>query len=207
MWGPNIGPLLFLSPFFSFLLSPFSIFLPPLTLFNFFFTWLFFFISPFLLQKKKNTFLNFSTFLHSSPLIFFLDPCVFEHFCYTPIFGKTPFSNPSFLCIKMSSSSNRPSFLTSHGKKYQPSFECNDEEGLLQDLKTHAPNSHMDIKVSFSFGFFVWQNVASCFIESLMVRHCHFIVWSCWNLGHCMIDHVVILALEHFGSVVFLVMV
>ena len=50
--------------------------------------------------KKKNTFLNFSTFLHSSPLIFFLDPCVFEHFCYTPIFGKTPFSNPSFLASK-----------------------------------------------------------------------------------------------------------
>ena len=97
----------------------------------------------------------------------------------------------------MSSSSNGPSFLTSHGKKYHPSFEWNDEEGLLKDPKTHTPYSHMDIKVSFFFSFFVWQNVVSCFIESLMVRHCHFVVCSCWNLGYCMIDHVVMLVLEH----------
>ena len=50
----------------------------------------------------------------------------------------------------------------------------------------------------FFFGFFVWKNVVSCFIESLMVGHCHFVVCSCWNLGHCMVDHVVMLALEHF---------
>ena len=31
-----------------------------------------------------------------------------------------------------------------------------------------------------------------------MVRHCHFVVCSCWNLGHCMFDHVVMLALEDF---------
>ena len=31
-----------------------------------------------------------------------------------------------------------------------------------------------------------------------MVGHCHFVVCSCWNLGHCMVDHVVMLALEHF---------
>ena len=35
-----------------------------------------------------------------------------------------------------------------------------------------------------------------------MLRHCHcVVVWSCWNLGHCIIDHVVMLALEHFWSV------
>ena len=38
-------------------------------------------------------------------------------------------------------------------------------------------------------------------IENLMLRHCHCVVWSCWNLGHCMIDHIVMLALEHFWSV------
>ena len=31
-----------------------------------------------------------------------------------------------------------------------------------------------------------------------MVRHCHFVVYSCWNLGCGMIDHVVMLALEPF---------
>ena len=103
----------------------------------------------------------------------------------------------------MSSSSNGPSFLTSHGKKYHPSFEWNDEEGLLQDPKTHAPHSHIDLKVSFSLVSLFGKMLFTCFIESLMVRHCHFFVWSCWNLRHCMIDHVVILALEHFWSVVF----
>ena len=37
-----------------------------------------------------------------------------------------------------------------------------------------------------------------------MVRHCHFVVCSCWNLRYCMIDHVVMLVLEHFWSVYFL---
>ena len=37
-----------------------------------------------------------------------------------------------------------------------------------------------------------------------MVRHCHFVVCSCWNLGYCMIDHVVMLVLEHFWSFYFL---
>ena len=34
-----------------------------------------------------------------------------------------------------------------------------------------------------------------------MVRHCHFVVYSCWNLGYCMIDYIVMLVLEHFWSV------
>ena len=50
----------------------------------------------------------------------------------------------------MSSSSNGSSFLSFHGKKYDPTFDWHDEEGLLQDLKTYTPYSHMDIKVSFS---------------------------------------------------------
>ena len=54
----------------------------------------------------------------------------------------------------MVSSSYRPSFLTFHGKKYHPSLEWNDEEGLLQDPKTHAPHSKMDFKVSNFFFFF-----------------------------------------------------
>ena len=36
-------------------------------------------------------------------------------------------------------------------------------------------------------------------IESLMLRHCHcVVVYSCRNLGHCRVGHVVILALDHF---------
>ena len=98
----------------------------------------------------------------------------------------------------MSSASNGSSFLTFHGKKYDPTFDWHDEKGLLQDPKTRAPYSHMDTKVSFSLGFFAWKKVVSCFIENLMVRHCHFVVCSCWKLGYCMIDHVVMLVLEHF---------
>ena len=68
----------------------------------------------------------------------------------------------------MSSSSNGPSFLTSHGKKYHPSFEWNDEEGLLQDPKTHAPHSHIDLKVSFSLVSLFVKMLFPCFIEILM---------------------------------------
>ena len=50
----------------------------------------------------------------------------------------------------MASSSKGPSFLSFHGKKYDPTFEWNDDNGLLQDLRTHAPYCHVDIKVSFS---------------------------------------------------------
>ena len=50
----------------------------------------------------------------------------------------------------MSSSSNGSSFPTFHGNKYDLAFDWHDEEGLLQGPKTHAPDSHMDIKVSFS---------------------------------------------------------
>ena len=50
----------------------------------------------------------------------------------------------------MASSSKGSSFLASHGKKYDPTFEWNDDDGLLQDPKTHAPYCHVDNKVSFS---------------------------------------------------------
>ena len=103
----------------------------------------------------------------------------------------------------MSSSSNGSYFLTFHDKKYDTTFDWLDENGILQDPKTHASYSHMDIKVSFSLGLFAWKNVVSCFIENLTVRHCHFVVCSCWKLGYCMIDHVVMLVLEHFWSVHF----
>ena len=114
-------------------------------------------------------------------------------------FCETHFQNSFFFALIMSPSSNRPSFLTFHGKKYHPSLEWNDEEGLLQDPKTHAPHSNMDFKVSLFFVSLLGIFLFSCSIESLMLRHCHFVVvCSCWNFGHYRVDHVVILALGYF---------
>ena len=41
----------------------------------------------------------------------------------------------------MASPPRPPYFLTFNGKKYHPSLEWNDEEGLLQDPSNHAPHS------------------------------------------------------------------
>ena len=150
-------------------------------------TWFFFFTPPFPLSKI--TFLNFSTFLYSSPSIFF-QILVFGHLCYTPILWN-PFPNFHFLCTTMPSSSNGPSFLTFHGKKYHPSLEWNDEEGLLQDPKTHAPHSHMDFKVKgggggnvvfmFHWGFDVGTLSLCCCVVLLKFEALH--GWPCCNLG------------------------
>ena len=52
----------------------------------------------------------------------------------------------------------------------------------------------------WKFGIFgIWKFG----IRSLMLGDCNWVVvCSCWNLGHCMVDYVVILALEHFCNVV-----
>ena len=47
-------------------------------------------------------------------------------------------------------SSSKGSFLAFHGKEYGPTFEWNDDDGLLQDPRTHAPYCHVDTKVSSS---------------------------------------------------------
>ena len=79
--------------------------------------------------------------------------------------------------------------------------------GMMRRVSFKTPRSMLHIPTWTSrwvfLCFFVWKKMLfPCFIESLMLRHCHFIVCSCWNLGHCMIDYVVILALEHFWIVV-----
>ena len=139
-------------------------------------TWFFFFTPPFPLSKI--TFLNFSTFLYSSPSIFF-QILVFGHLCYTPILWN-PFPNFHFLCTTMPSSSNGPSFLTFHGKKYHPSLEWNDEEGLLQDPKIHAPHSHMDFKVSFFWEiFFVHASLRVWYWDIVILLLCAlFEIWG-----------------------------
>ena len=75
---------------FFFLLSLPPLFLPPLTLFTFIFTLNFLLHLTISSPKKK----IFSKLLNLSSLIslnIFLDPCVLEHFCHTPIFGETHF--------------------------------------------------------------------------------------------------------------------
>ena len=95
MWGPNFCPPLWLASVFLLLLfSPYDTFLPPLTLF-------FFFHFIFLLQKKKKRrFSKFFNFLLLIYLNIFLNPCVHEHFCYTPIFGETHFQTHLFFAPK-----------------------------------------------------------------------------------------------------------
>ena len=98
----------------------------------------------------------------------------------------------------MTSSSNRPSFLTFNGKKYHPSLEWNDEEGLPHDPKTHAPHFKMDFKVSFFFFFgkFVdfmlhWKfgveilsfDCCLLFVEILDIVGLGWKFWLCCNLG------------------------
>ncbi|KAL0001464.1 hypothetical protein SO802_015245 [Lithocarpus litseifolius] len=46
----------------------------------------------------------------------------------------------------MASSFKGPSFLTFHGKKYDPTFDWHEEDRLLQDPRTHAPYRHVDTK-------------------------------------------------------------
>ena len=72
----------------------------------------------------------------------------------------------------MASSSKGPSFVSFHGKKYDPTFEWNDDDGLLQGPRTHAPYCHVDTMVSFSWVFLLGK--IACFIESFMVRYCRF---------------------------------
>ena len=134
------------------------------------------------------------------PQYFFRSLC-FWPFFFIPIFVK-PFSNSSFLLHKMSSTSNGPYFLT---------FTEEISSITWMGWWGGAPSRPQDPCSTFPHGlqgefFFVslfGKMLFPCFIESVMLRCCHFIVCSCWNLGHCMIDYVVILALEHFWIVVF----
>ena len=84
----------------------------------------------------------------------------------------------------MTSSSNGSSFLTFHGKKYDPTFDWHDEKGLLQDPKTHAPYSHVDIKVSFSLVSLLRKMLFHVSLKVSMVRYCHFIV-AIWDIVCC----------------------
>ena len=82
--------------------------------------------------SKKNHFPKLLSLLSFISLNIFSDLCVLDHFCHKPIF-ETHLQTSIFFALTMESS-NGPSFLTFNGKKYHPSLEWNDGEGLLQDL-------------------------------------------------------------------------
>ena len=188
---------LFFFLFFFWLSLPPSSFLLPLTLFTLIFILIFLLhLTISSKKKKKKLFLTSQPSFTHLPQYFFRSLCSWALLPHTH-FWWNPFSNPSFLCTNMSSSSNGSCFLTFHGKKYDPTFDWNDEEGLLQNPKTYASYSHMDIKVSFSLVSLLRKML---FHASLKVWWWDIIIllYDCWNLGHCMIDHVVMLALEHF---------
>ena len=94
----------------------------------------------------------------------------------------------------MASSSKGSSFLAFHGKKYDPTFDWHDDDGLLQDPRTHALYCHVDTMISFFFFFFfslgslLGKNVVAYFIESFMARYFHLVILKI--LGHCMIGYV-----------------
>ena len=88
--GWNFGPPLLCFSLFSFFASPSSTFLPPLTLFIFFFPMIF--LLHFTISSHKKHFSKLFNFPSSISINNSLDPCVFEHFHHTPIFGETYFS-------------------------------------------------------------------------------------------------------------------
>ena len=133
---------------FSFYAFPSSLFsLPPLLLFTLFFH--LHFLPHYTISSLENHFPKFLNLLSFISLNHF-----FRSLCSWPLLLQTHFWIPSpnfhFFALIMASSKT-PSSLTFNGKKYHPSLEWNEEEGLLQDPKTHAPHSKMDFKVSFIF--------------------------------------------------------
>ena len=87
--GQNLCPPLLCFSLFSFFASSSSNFLPPLTLFIFFFPLIFLLLT---ISSHKKHFPKLLNFPSSISINISLDPCVFEHFHHTPIFGEIHFS-------------------------------------------------------------------------------------------------------------------
>ena len=185
--------------FFSFLLSPSSTFLPSLLLFTFFFHLIF------LLHPTISSLKNYFPKLLNLPLLIslniFSNPCVWSSLLHThfmkPI-SKLPFSLHHnailfqwafFSYFSWEEISSITWMEWWGGAPSRPEDPCSTFPHGLQS--------------EFFFVYLFGKMLFPYFIESLMLRYCHFIVCSCWNLGHCMIDYVVILVLEHFWIVVF----
>ena len=142
MGAEILAPYLLVSFLFPFLLHPPSTSLPPVALFTFFFPLIF--VLHLSISSHKKHFSKLLNLPLSISINIPLDPCVLS------IFITHPFLVKPILCNKMTSSSKGSSFLSFHGKKYDPTFDWHDDDGLLQDPRTHAPYCHVDTNVSFS---------------------------------------------------------
>ncbi|KAK9984291.1 hypothetical protein SO802_033816 [Lithocarpus litseifolius] len=74
----------------------------------------------------------------------------------------------------MASSSKGPSFLTFHGKKYDPTFDWHKEDGLLQDPRNHAPYCHVDTKAHRMEAADVTKRNLEERIRSLELENCQY---------------------------------
>ena len=125
--------------FFCFFL--FSLPLPPFLLFQSSFPLDFLFYHT--ISCLENQFSRLPNLIFIISLKISLDLWVFEHL------WKTHFQTFNFFLSSMVLPPRPPKFLTFHGKRYDPSIEWIDEEGLLQDPLNHAPYpSTKDLKVS-----------------------------------------------------------
>ena len=155
--------------FFSFLLSPSSTFLPSLLLFTFFFHLIF------LLHPTISSLKNYFPKLLNLPLLIslniFSNPCVWSSLLHThfmkPI-SKLPFSlhqNVFFLQWTL--------FSYFSWKEISSIIWMEWWGGASSRPQVLCSTFPHGLQAEFFFNFFVWQNVVSCFIESLIVRHCH----------------------------------
>ena len=174
-------------PFFCTFLSSFFL-LPPSLLF----------ISPFHLDflphytisSLINHFPKLLNLLSFISLKIFSDLCVLDHFCHKPIF-ETHIQTSIFFALLMASPIGLP-FSLSMGKSTTHLFNGMMEKG---SFKTPRPMFHIPTWIlrwacfaCFSFVFFfifyffyyyfflLGHLLISCFIASLVLRHCHLVV-------------------------------
>ena len=112
---------------------------------------------------------------------------VTDHLRNKPIFLK-PISKPPFFALSWHLIRGHL-FLLSMGRNIIHPLKWNEEKGLLQDPKTHAPHSKKDFKVSSFLFLCFWQ---ICWFYVLLRAWWWDIVtllffFSCWNFEHCMI--------------------
>ena len=157
------------------------------------FFYIFFISAPFL--AKKITSLGFQTWFFPSLKISF-QILEFLTIFMKPIFWNS-FSFEAHLCISMASP-HGPTSLTFNGKKYHPSLEWKDEEGLLQDPSTHARHSSKkDFKWAYFFAFFVGKFVDFLFCwelySGILSFCCCLSLWEFWTLLHLVGNHCVVM--------------
>ena len=182
-WVLSVGaefwpPTFWLSLLFFFASSFILFFFPPLTLFTIFFT-LHFILHPTIYSRKNYFPKLFNTPSFISLNFFFRSLCSWAlllhiHFLVKHIFKLLFSLHKNVILFQWTL------FPTFHGKKYHPSFEWNDEEGLLQD-----PMTVLHIPTWTSRWFFLWFLCLEkcCFHASLKVWWWDIVILLCALVG------------------------